>query len=81
MGDRASRRLRRLCGPPLSELGSSAAPTSCVGHTAAVWMAEAGVPIPEIAQYLGHSNSRTTERVYARYSPGYLQGAARALSL
>jgi integrase len=44
-------------------------------------MAEAGVSMPEIAHYLGHSNSRTTERVYARYSPDYLQGAARALSL
>jgi integrase len=37
--------------------------------------------MPEIAHYLGHSNSRTTERVYARYSPDYLQGAARAFSL
>lgn len=50
-------------------------------HTAAVWMAEAGVPMSEIAQYLGHRDSRTTERVYARYSPDYLQGAAKALSL
>src|SRR5262245_21197218 len=48
-------------------------------HTAAVHMAEAGVPISEIAQYLGHTNSRITERVYARYSPGYLRRAASAL--
>jgi integrase len=50
-----------------------------IRHTAAVWMAEAGVPINEIAQYLGHSDSRITERVYARYSPGYLARAASAL--
>jgi integrase len=56
-------------------------PNAVHGRTAAVWMAEAGVPMPEIAQCLGHRNSRTTERVYARYSPDYLQGAARALSL
>jgi integrase len=49
-------------------------------HTAAVWMADAGVPMEEIAQYLGHSDSRITERVYARYSPGYLARAARALT-
>lgn len=48
-------------------------------HTAAVWMAEARVPMAEIAQYLGHTDSRITERVYARYSPAFLRGAARAL--
>ena len=48
-------------------------------HTAAVWMAEAGVPMSEVSQYLGHTNSRVTEAVYARYSPGHLRGAASAL--
>ena len=48
-------------------------------HTAAVWMAEDGVPMAEIAQYLGHTDSRITERVYARFSPSHLRRAARAL--
>jgi integrase len=48
-------------------------------HTAAVWMAEAGTPMPEIAQYLGHSDERTTFRIYARYSPQHLRRAAGAL--
>lgn len=48
-------------------------------HTAAVWMAEAGTPMAEIAQYLGHSSPDITYRVYARYSPSYLRGAAAAL--
>jgi len=48
-------------------------------HTAASWMAEAGIPMSEIAAVLGHRDSRTTERVYARYSPEYLQRAVRAL--
>jgi integrase len=48
-------------------------------HTAAVWLAEAGKPMTEIAQYLGHSDSRLTERVYARYSPTHLRGAAEIL--
>lgn len=48
-------------------------------HSAATWMAEAGVPMAEIAQYLGHESSRITERVYARYSPHYLRRAAAAL--
>ena len=50
-------------------------------HTAAVWMAERGRPMSEIAQYLGHSNEQITFRVYARYSPEYLAGAASALEI
>lgn len=50
-------------------------------HTAAVWMAEGGTPMSEIAQYLGHSNTSMTERVYARYSPQHLRGAASNLEL
>lgn len=52
-----------------------------IRHTAAVWMAESGTPMSEIAQYLGHKSSRTTERVYARYSPEYLAKAAAALNI
>lgn len=48
-------------------------------HTAAVWMAEAGISMAEIAQFLGHSNSRITESVYARFSPTHLRGAANVL--
>jgi integrase len=48
-------------------------------HTAAVWMAESRVPMTEIARYLGHRDSRVTERVYAKFSPDYLNAAASAL--
>lgn len=50
-------------------------------HTAATWMAEAGVPMSEIAQFLGHKDSRITERVYAKFSPSYLSRAASALQV
>jgi len=49
-------------------------------HSAAVWLAEDGHPMSEIAQFLGHSNTRVTERVYARYSPEYLRGLASSLA-
>lgn len=48
-------------------------------HSAAVHMMEAGVPLTEVSQFLGHSNSRITEHVYGRYSPTYLEKAAEAL--
>jgi integrase len=50
-------------------------------HTAAVWMAEAGIAMTVIAQYLGHADSRTTERIYARYSPDYLRKASGTLEI
>lgn len=49
-------------------------------HSAAVWMAEAGTPMGQIARFLGHSDSSITERVYARFSPTFLAGAAEALT-
>jgi integrase len=50
-------------------------------HTAAVWMAEAGIPMSEIAQFMAHDDSATTERHYARFSPSYLRGAANSLRI
>ena len=48
-------------------------------HSAASIMAESGVPMGEIAAMLGHADSRTTERTYARFSPAYLRGASSKL--
>lgn len=48
-------------------------------HTAAVWMAQADVPMQKIAQILGHTSTRVTETTYARYSPGFMADAMAAL--
>ena len=48
---------------------------------AAVWMAECRIPMNEISQYLGHTNTKITESVYARYSPDFLRHAAAALNV
>lgn len=50
-----------------------------IRHTAAVHMAESGVPMVEIARFLGHSSEAITYRVYAVHSPDYLRKAAGAL--
>lgn len=49
-------------------------------HTGAVWAAEAGVSMDELAQYMGHDDSRTTTKYYARYGPDYLRKVADAIS-
>jgi integrase len=48
-------------------------------HTAATWMAEDGIPMIQIARYLGHTTETTTTRVYAKFSPDYLRTAADSL--
>jgi integrase len=50
-------------------------------HTAACLMAERGVSMDRIAAMLGHSDSRVTSRVYAKFSPDFLRDAADALEI
>ncbi len=75
------RKIRRGIQAAASRAGLESVTPHVLRPTAAVWMAEAGRPMTEIAQYLGHSDSRLTERVYARYSPDHLRKAATALEL
>lgn len=49
-------------------------------HSAAVHMVSAGVPMSKVSQYLGHSNTAITERVYARFAPSHMQDAADVLN-
>ena len=49
-------------------------------HTAGVWMAQAGVPMEKISQYMAHSTVLVTERHYARFSPLYMRDASQALN-
>lgn len=48
-------------------------------HTGAVWAAEAGVSMAELAQFMGHDDSTTTEKHYARFSLGHLRRVADAV--
>jgi integrase len=48
-------------------------------HTAATWMAQAGVSLWDIAGFLGHSNPQMVAEVYGHWSPDHLKLAAKAL--
>lgn len=43
-------------------------------------LAESGMPMAEIAQFLGHTDTSTTFEVYARFSPDHLREAAEVLN-
>ncbi|AWN51598.1 site-specific integrase [Methylobacterium sp. 17Sr1-1] len=69
-------------------LGKAAARAKIAGlsphvlrHSAAVWMAEDGASMSEIATYLGHSDDKITQRVYAKLSPTHLRRASQALEV
>lgn len=57
----------------------------CTPHdlrrTAASWMVMAGVPMEDVARYLGHRDTRMTWRVYGRFSPTHLRSASEAVNL
>lgn len=48
-------------------------------HTAATWMAQAAVPLWEIAGFLGHSSIQMVQDTYGHHHPDHLQRAAQAL--
>jgi integrase len=48
-------------------------------HTAAVHLVSNGIAMQKVAQYLGHSNTSVTERVYGRYAPDHLREEAAIL--
>lgn len=48
-------------------------------HTAATWMAQDGVPLWEIAGYLGHADMRMVDRRYAHHHPDFRDRAKRSL--
>lgn len=48
-------------------------------HTGAVWAAENGISMAELAQFMGHDDDSTTQRHYARFSPDFLAGVANAV--
>jgi integrase len=47
-------------------------------HTVGTWLAQAGVPLWEVAGWLGHTMARTTE-LYAHHHPDHFAAARRAL--
>ena len=49
-------------------------------HTAATWMAQAGVPLWQVAGFIGHSDAVMVAQVYGHHSPDHLAEAASALS-
>lgn len=73
--------VKRSLAKAAEKAGLEAVTAHVFRHSAARWQAEAGIPMSQIASYLGHSDDRVTQRVYAKYSPTSLKRAADVLDL
>lgn len=50
-------------------------------RTAGVYMAQAGVDLAKIAEFMGHSDLNTTRKHYAKFGPDYLRQASKSLEI
>jgi integrase len=78
-GGRRVQSIRRGFMAAVDRAGLADVSPHTLRHTAAVHMAAAGVPMAKISQFLGHSSTAVTERVYARFAPDHLTDAAAVL--
>lgn len=62
-------------------LADVSAPAHTLRHTAGAWMAQAGVPMHQISQRLGHSSIAVTERHYAHLHPDFMKQSSAALEV
>lgn len=63
-----------------AELPKSKRHPHILRHTCGTWLADAGVPILQIAQILGHSNTTTTMRYYVERNTDLLAQAVSRIS-
>lgn len=56
-------------------------PAHIFRHSAAVWMAQAGVSMVEIKERMGHSSISVTETHYAKFYPEYMKDSNKALDM
>lgn len=66
---------RRAC----KAVGVEGATPHAMRHGVASALVAAGVPLIEVSKLLGHRDSRTTERVYAKFSPEYTRRAIETM--
>lgn len=69
--------IRKPSAADLAEYRRNCVTPHTLRHTCGTWMAQAGVPIWEIAGFLGHTVQRTTE-LYAHHHPDYMERAREA---
>jgi integrase len=76
-GDDPIKDIKRSFATTCKRAGLNDVTPHTLRHTAGTWMAQAGVPLWEIAGWLGHSQQRSTD-LYLHHSPEFLNKAREA---
>lgn len=79
--DKALRSVRKGISAAAQRAGLADVTPYVLRHTAGVWMAQAGVPLAKVAEYMGHTSMETTRKNYAKFYPEHLKDAAAALEM
>jgi len=78
---RRIRDMRKAWANILRDCGLEGVTPHILRHSVATNLVRDGVPIIEVAKLLGHKDSRITEKVYAKFSPDYLNNAVSKLTI
>lgn len=72
-------RIRDTIAATAARAGIEPLTPHCLRRTCGHWLMQAGASIEEVAAVLGHRDTATTHRVYARLYPEHLRAAVRRL--
>lgn len=71
--------VRKAFERALQRAGIKGASRYTLRHTVGTWLAQGGLPLWKIAGLMGHTDTRTTDRNYAKHHPEYLRDVTDAL--
>jgi integrase len=78
-GGKPLKSIKRGFGEAARRAGLEDVTPHVLRHSSAVAMVGAGVSMAKVSQFLGHTSTKVTEKVYGRFQPDHMEDAARAL--
>ena len=78
---RRVRDMRTAWKKVLEDAGLKGVTPHTLRHSVATQLVRDKVPLIEVSKLLGHRDSRTTEKVYAKFDPDFLRDATSRLSI
>jgi integrase len=78
-GGKPLKSIKRSFGEAARRAGLEDVTPHVLRHSSAVAMVGAGVSMAKVSQFLGHTSTKVTEKVYGRFQPDHMEDAARAL--
>ena len=75
------KKIRKAFAAACDAAGLTGVTPHVLRHSVATWLDEDGIPIERISKLLGHRDTRTTQRIYAKPGVNVLRPAADVIDL